>query len=109
MMYGSLDEVIARASEISGRAGDTQRAHLALLPLARQLATIHRDVRLDVDITDLRRRAPDKEALTERYRRFEFKLWLRQQQQESTEPADASGPAPAPSPPAAYAAGYETV
>jgi len=108
-MYGSLDEVIARASEISGRAGDNLRAHLAQLPLARQLATIHRDVRLDVDITDLRRRAPDKEALTELYRRLEFKTWLRQLQQESTEPADASGPAPAPSPPAAHAAGYETV
>src|SRR3569833_1385375 len=121
--YGSLDEVIARAGEISGRdgelsgrageisgrAGDNLRAHLAQLPLARQLATIHCDVRLDVDITDLRRRAPDKEALTELYRRLEFKTWLRQLQKESTEPADASGPAPAPSPPAAHAAGYETV
>jgi len=81
--YGSLDNLIAHADEITGKAGDNLRAHLAQLPLARQLATIHCTVNLDVTPTELRRLPPDTATLSDLYRRLEFKTWLKQLQEET--------------------------
>lgn len=102
--YGSLDGVVAHASEITGRAGDNLRAHLEQLPLARQLATIHCDVKLELSMDDLRRQPPDTAALLEWYQRLEFKTWLRQLQEVTV---DTAGIAPATL--AAKSAAYETV
>ncbi len=103
--YGDLDAIVAHAGEFSGRAGDNLRAHLEQLPLARQLATIHCDVPLDLGPTDLQRQAPDSDALIELYQRLEFKTWLKQLQDSS-----AGDEAPAPKqPPAAKSAGYDTI
>ena len=108
--YGSLDAIVAHAADITGRAGDNLRGHLEQLPLARQLATIHCDVALDVDLTDLRRVTPDTAALRELYQRLEFKTWLRQLQDDAAthNSAPAAGPA-IPARPATKTANYETV
>src|SRR6185436_7244619 len=45
--YDSLDNIVARAAEIAGKVGENLRAALAVLPLARQLATIRCDVPLE--------------------------------------------------------------
>src|SRR3569623_1326867 len=104
--YGSLDAIVAHAADITGRAGDNLRGHLEQLPLARQLATIHCDVSLDVNHTDLRRVTPDTAALRELYQRLEFKTWLRQLQDDAaTHDSAPAGPAI----PAARTAIYETV
>src|SRR3569623_49956 len=104
--YGSLDAIVAHAADITGRAGDNLRGHLEQLPLARQLATIHCDVALDVHLTDLRRVTPDTAALRELYQRLEFKTWLRQLQDDAaTHDSAPAGPAI----PAARTANYETV
>jgi len=96
--YGSLDEVIAHAPEIPGKAGDSLRASLDHLPLSRQLATIRCDVELEVKPDNLDLRSPDVEALRALYARYEFKTWL----------GELGGTQTAPAPTAA-AGEYETV
>ncbi|MCX8048031.1 MAG: DNA polymerase I [Methylohalobius sp.] len=76
--YGSLDGIVTHASEIKGKAGESLRAHLRELDLARQLATIHNDVELAIGIEDLKRRPPDYAKLACLLKRLEFTSWLRQ-------------------------------
>jgi len=75
--YGSLDGVVEHAGEIKGKVGENLRAALEQLPLARELATIRRDVDLALAPDDIRRGAPDARALKDLYRRLEFTSWLR--------------------------------
>lgn len=92
--YGSLDNLVAHAQEISGKVGENLRIHLQQLPLARQLATIHCNVKLHVTATDLRRQPTDIAALSDLYRRMEFKTWLRQLQEESDTKGNGASSAP---------------
>ncbi len=74
--YGSLDGIITAAADIKGKTGERIREHLDQLPLSRQLATIKRDVALDVTPNDLARRPPDTETLKILYQRLEFRRLL---------------------------------
>lgn len=76
--YGSLDNLIARADEIGGKAGENLRRHLDFLPLGRRLVTIDTNVSLPCGLDELAPRAPDFQALAALYERFEFKSWLGQ-------------------------------
>ncbi|WP_455234607.1 DNA polymerase I [Thiogranum longum] len=91
--FGSLDELVAHAEEIKGKAGENLRAHLEQLELSRQLATIRCDVTLDMDVDELKLKPPDTEKLRSWYERLEFKTWLKQldggDAQQSTEPLTA--------------------
>jgi DNA polymerase-1 len=75
--YGSLDEIVAHASEISGVVGENLRASLGWLPTARRLLTVKTDCALPVAPADLRPSPPDVAKLRSLYERFEFKSWLR--------------------------------
>ena len=101
--YGSLDNIVAHAEEITGKVGENLRAHLEQLPLARRLATIHCDVKLEVSPEDLRPQPPDSGALSDLYRRLEFKTWLKQLQEK------AGDDAPSQAPTAAKPGHYQTV
>ncbi len=74
--YGSLDEIIRHADEIKGKVGENLRNFLDRLPLSRELATIRRDVPLELDIHRLKRREPDRQALHRWFRELEFRSWL---------------------------------
>lgn len=74
--YGSLDNIMLRAQNITGKVGENLRAALTQLPLAKTLATIKLDVPLHVNLADLQRTAPDQEKLRNFYHEFEFKNWL---------------------------------
>jgi len=74
--YGTLDEIIARAGEITGKVGENLRDVLDQLPLSHQLATIKRDVPLDAGPTELKVQAADTERLTQLFAEMEFKTWL---------------------------------
>jgi DNA polymerase-1 len=76
LQYGSLDNIVAKAAEVSGKVGDNLRQSLATLPLAKQLATIKLDVELEHKIADLKRQEQDREALKNLYQELEFKTWL---------------------------------
>ncbi len=83
--FGDLDSLVEQAEEISGKVGESLRAHLDKLPLSRQLATIRCDVSLDRAPADLNRGKQDTAALREHFRRFEFSSWLSQLEQERAE------------------------
>ena len=104
--YGSLDNLVAHAGEIPGKVGENLRAHLEQLPLARQLATIHCQVRLDVTPTELRPQPADIAALSDLYRHMEFKTWLRQLQEQGGAQPDESAADPPPAPTTSH---YDTV
>jgi len=74
--YGSLEGVMEHAGEIKGKVGENLRASLERLPLSRELVTIKRDVTLDLDLADLRRRDPDAAVLRDQFAELEFKTWL---------------------------------
>jgi DNA polymerase-1 len=76
--YGTLDEVMTHSDEIGGKVGEYLRAALEQLPLARELTTIRRDLDLDIDPKQLRRKDIDQESLGEALRRYEFNSWLKE-------------------------------
>ncbi|HXE67000.1 MAG TPA: DNA polymerase I [Rhodanobacteraceae bacterium] len=91
--YGSLDNVIARASEVGGKIGENLRAALPHLPLSRQLATIKTDVGLDDGPRDLKLRERDVELLRKLYARYEFRQALKELDETGNGTADDVGAA----------------
>jgi DNA polymerase-1 len=76
--YGSLDNIVAHADEISGVVGENLRKALPWLPTARELITIRCDVDIPEKLTDLVQRPQDRETLSELFDRLEFKSWRRE-------------------------------
>src|SRR6266550_7055531 len=74
--YGSVDEVIAHADELSParRKNVTEFADQARL--AKELATMRRDLDIDCDPAALVLAPPDRSQLREMFRRFEFRNLL---------------------------------
>ena len=105
--YGTLDAIVAHAEEIPGKVGESLREHLGRLDLSRRLATIRRDLELDVPPDGLARGTPDVERLKTLYARLELASLLRQLGGEDEPAAAAEGDAPAPGPAAGRQ--YETV
>jgi DNA polymerase-1 len=75
--YESLDNLIARAGEVSGVVGENLRKALDWLPQGRRLLTVRVDCDLPVQVGDLAPGEPELDRLREMYERFEFKGWLR--------------------------------
>jgi DNA polymerase-1 len=76
--YGTLDNLIAHAAEISGKVGENLRAGLATLELSRKLATIHTNLDVPLSSEQLIPGAPDVEKLRELYTQYELRTLLRQ-------------------------------
>ena len=76
--YGSADGIVAHASDITGKVGESLRENLATLELSRKLATIRRDLELPLAPSELLRKPPDVDALTALYKRLEMNSLLRQ-------------------------------
>ena len=74
--YGDLDNLMKRAGEIKGKAGEALRNALEQLPLARRLATIKCDLPLEQGPGGLKRSPPDEARLRELYAELEFRNWL---------------------------------
>jgi DNA polymerase-1 len=74
--YGSLEEVIAHADELSPARGKAVREHADQARASKVLATMRRDLPLDVDPAALVAGAPDRSQLKEMFRRFEFRALL---------------------------------
>ena len=71
--YGSLEEVIAHADDLSPARGKAVREHAEQAVASKLLATMRRDLPLDVDANDLVAAPPDRSTLKEIFRRFEFR------------------------------------
>ncbi|HEY8118720.1 MAG TPA: DNA polymerase I [Methylophilaceae bacterium] len=76
--YGSLDNIVAHADEISGVVGENLRKALPWLPTARELITIRCDVGIQESLADLAPQPQDKAKLLELFERFDFKTWRRE-------------------------------
>jgi DNA polymerase I len=76
LQYGSLDNIITSAQDITGKVGENLRNALPHLSLSKQLVTIKLDVQLDLSPDELKRSEPNKDLLLKLYQQLEFKTWL---------------------------------
>ncbi|MFQ5551213.1 MAG: 5'-3' exonuclease H3TH domain-containing protein [Gemmatimonadales bacterium] len=99
--YGDLDSILAHASKIKGK-----RAREALenggehALLSRDLVTIKRDVPVDIELDQLRRRKPNARRLSQIFSELEFHSLIPQITAASSDaepqPAESTAPAEAP-------------
>ncbi len=86
--YGSLDEILARAAEITKkRPREALLEHADSARLSRQLVTIHCDVPVAFDASSMQVGSPDAQALRDLYLELEFASLLK-----DLGPADAGSP-----------------
>lgn len=71
--FGSLDELLTRAEEVKGKAGQNLRDNLENVRLNRELTEMVRDVELPAGPADLERAAFDRDAVTVLLDSLEFR------------------------------------
>src|SRR3954469_6856835 len=71
--YGSVEEVIAHADELSPARRKNVIQFADQARLSKELATMRRDLEIDCDPADLVLNPPDRSQLREMFRRFEFR------------------------------------
>ena len=74
--YGSLEEVVAHASELSPARSKAIAENADQAAASKLLATMRRDLDLGVDPAELVLQPPDRSELKEIFRRFEFRALL---------------------------------
>ena len=94
--FGSLAELVARADEVKGKAGETLRAHLEQVRINRELTDLVCDVELELGPADLAWGADgDAEAVYQLFDTLEFSTSMRERvapllaSGAGAEPADA--------------------
>ncbi len=97
--FGSVDEILARSSEIKGKLREKIELGADNLRLSYQLATIRRDIELGLTVDECAWKGYDEAALKTCFEEFEFKGLIKRVGGKAA-PASA---APAESPPAASA------
>lgn len=98
--YASADDIVEHSDDIKGAVGQSLRDNVEQLRLSQSLATIRKDVDLDVTIDGLKSADADTDELRKLYSRYELRSLLRMLDEVADEPAA----------PAATAQGhYETV
>jgi DNA polymerase-1 len=88
--YGSLENIVANADNITGVVGENLRKALPWLPTARELITIRCDVGIQESLSDLAPRAMDKNKLAELFEHFDFKSWRRELDSMGGEPVSVT-------------------
>ena len=74
--YGSLEEVIAHADELSPARKKNITEYADQARTSKELATMRRDLDLDFDPSQIVLEPPDRSQLREMFRRFEFRALL---------------------------------
>ena len=74
--YGSLESVVDHAPELSPARSRAILEHADQARASKLLATMRRDLELEVDVSGLVLRPPDRSRLKEIFRRFEFRALL---------------------------------
>jgi len=99
--FGSLEDIVAHLDEVTPpRARNSLAASGEIATNSKLVATIVRDLDLEVDLDAARVGHFDREAVARLFRELEFRTLLRK----LPEPAGGSSPAPVAGPPAASAA-----
>jgi DNA polymerase-1 len=76
--WGTLDNIIQHAKQITGKIGDYLQASIPHLPLSKKLVTIKNDVSLPLSINQLTLQAANNALLVDLVRDLEFKNWLKE-------------------------------
>jgi len=93
--YGSLEGVLAKIDEISGaKRKENLTANADAARVSKQLATVRRDVEVDVDVAREALREPDRARLREVFRTYELRDPLRRLE-EALGDSELAAPAPA--------------
>jgi DNA polymerase-1 len=96
--FGSLEDLLARSDEVSGaKRRENLLAHREDALISKQLATMQRDLPLEISLTDVLAAEPDLTALRTAFRRYELRDPLRRLEEMLGEVPGAAGPAPSPS------------
>jgi len=74
--YGSLESVLEHAAELSPARAKALQEHAEQARASKDLATMRRDLPLDVDPAELVLSPPDRSRLKEIFRRYEFRNLL---------------------------------
>jgi len=80
--YGSLNNIIERASEIGGKVGENLKTALEYLPLNVQLVTVQDNVDIAMGFDEMVLAKPHQEKLKTLYEELEFKTWLKMLEQQ---------------------------
>jgi DNA polymerase-1 len=92
--FGSLEDVLDHIEEISGaKRKQNLTDHADDARISKQLATVKRDVPIDLDLESFVAVAPDRSKLRDTFREFELREPLRRLE-EGLGSADAAAPAP---------------
>lgn len=75
--YGTLEEVLAHAGELSGRTADLIISSKQQAELSKKLVTINREVPLEIDLEQCRWQGPDFKDLLEVFKKLEFKTLIK--------------------------------
>lgn len=76
--YGSLDNIVKRAPEITGKIGENLRTNLDQLALSHELVKVKNDVPLPIDFDQLAPKQPDTQKLLALFSEYEFKTWFKE-------------------------------
>lgn len=80
--YGTLEEIVQNAHEISGTVGENLRKAIDWLPLGKKLVTIRCDVDLEallsLGLESLKPEGVDHFFLLAQFQAFEFRTWLKE-------------------------------
>lgn len=74
--FGSLEELLRRKDEVTGKVGESLREHAHLAERNRKLNRLIRDVELEVTLDELVRREIDMAAVREVFAKLEFRTLL---------------------------------
>lgn len=74
--YGSVEEVLAHADELKGKLGERVRTHADDARMSKKLATIFREVPLELEWEDMAWTGYDREKLAQLFQELEFKSLL---------------------------------
>ena len=92
--FGDLETILASVDQISGaKRKENLRIHADNARMSRELATIQRDIPVDIDPTAELTRSPDRSKLRETFRHFELRDPLRRLEEALGDPEEAA-PAP---------------
>ncbi|NLI14473.1 MAG: DNA polymerase I [Peptococcaceae bacterium] len=75
--YGSLEEILAHAAELSGRTAALVSSAGKQGEMSKRLATIHREVPVEIDLEQCRWQGPDYKELLEIFKKLEFKSLIK--------------------------------
>ena len=88
-LYDSADGIVEHGEEIKGKVGESLRDNIDQMRLSQDLATIKKDVDLEVGVSDLTAGDADNDALRKLYSHYELRSLLRQLDEAGEEAVDS--------------------